>query len=48
MSITNIVDDKGVTILQGVNGICLFEESWVKERQNANDDLQNMITELSK
>ncbi len=48
MSITNVVDDKGLTILQGVNGIFLFQESWVTERNKAKDELQNTIDELSK
>ncbi len=48
MSITNIIDDKGLTIFQGVNGICLFEESWIKERNSSKDELQNAIDEFAK
>ena len=32
MSFTNFIDDGNATILQGINGIRLFEESWVTEK----------------
>lgn len=30
MSITNFIDNDDITLVQGVNGICLCEESWIK------------------
>ena len=32
MTITNIINDENMTIVQGVNGISLLEESWVMEK----------------
>lgn len=32
MSITNLIDYDNITIVQGVNGIRLCEEAWMKER----------------
>ena len=32
MSITNLIDYDNITIVQGVNGIRLCEETWMKER----------------
>lgn len=34
MSVTNIIDDPNVTIVQGVNGIRLCEEGWMTQRRN--------------
>lgn len=34
MSVTNLIDDGNVTIVQGINGIRLFSESWVHQRKN--------------
>lgn len=31
MSITNLVDDEKITMIQGVNGIRLCEEVWMKK-----------------
>lgn len=33
MSVTNFIDDDRMTILQGVNGICLCEETWMVRRK---------------
>lgn len=30
MSITNIIINDSYTIMQGVNGICLYQEKWMK------------------
>lgn len=32
MSITNLIDYDNITIVQGINGIRLCEETWMKER----------------
>lgn len=32
MSVTNIIDDEEVTIVQGVNGILLCRESWMSQK----------------
>lgn len=32
MSITNLIQDGNLTIVQGISGIRFFEESWVSER----------------
>ena len=34
MSITNFINSEASTIVQGVNGIRLCQESWMIERQN--------------
>ncbi|WP_199733836.1 hypothetical protein [Alloprevotella sp. OH1205_COT-284] len=31
MSVTNIIDEEEVTIVQGVNGILLCRESWMND-----------------
>lgn len=36
MSVTNIIDERNVTIIQGVDGICLCEESWMKKKSKNN------------
>lgn len=33
MSITNIINNKNVTMIQGINGIRFCEESWAKQRR---------------
>ncbi|SUB88807.1 Uncharacterised protein [Porphyromonas macacae] len=35
MSVTNLIDDERVTIVQGVNGICLCRESWMMEKKDS-------------
>lgn len=32
MSVTKIIDEENVTIVQGVNGILLYKEGWMKEK----------------
>lgn len=34
MSVTNIIDDERVTIVQGVNGILLCQESWMADKSD--------------
>ena len=34
MSVTNIIDDERVTIVQGVNGILLCQESWMADKSH--------------
>ena len=42
MSITNFISDENMTIVQGTNGIRLFEENWVVEkRQKQSEERQN-------
>lgn len=42
MSITNFISDENMTIVQGTNGIRLFEENWVVEkRQKQSKERQN-------
>ena len=31
MSVTKIIDEENITIVQGVNGILLPQEGWMKE-----------------
>lgn len=33
MSVTNLINDEKMTILQGVNGICLCQESWMTDKK---------------
>lgn len=37
MSITNFINEQDVTIIQGVNGIRLCEESWITGRTRTSD-----------
>lgn len=46
MSITNIVEDRGLIILQAVNGICLFEESWMRDAATKQKHLDAMDTAM--
>ena len=32
MSVTEIIDEENITIVQGVNGILLYKEVWMKEK----------------
>ena len=41
MSITDIISNENVTLVQGVNGICLCEESWVTSRQKLASQKKN-------
>ncbi|WP_200880420.1 hypothetical protein [Porphyromonas sp. COT-052 OH4946] len=34
MSVTNIIDDERVTIVQGVNGILLCQEFWMADKSD--------------
>ena len=34
MSVTNIIDDEWVTIVHGVNGILLCQESWMADKSD--------------
>lgn len=31
MSVTNIINNEGLTLVHGVGGIFFFEESWIKQ-----------------
>lgn len=42
MSITNIISDETVTLVQGVNGICLCEESWISARRISLSESRNL------
>ncbi len=33
MSVTKIIDEENITLVQGVNGILLHEEDWMKEKE---------------
>ena len=33
MSITTVIDEENVTIVQGINGIMLFKEEWMKKKK---------------
>lgn len=48
MSFTNFIDDGNVTILQGINGIRLFEESWVTEKAQKCKEKSNQKPDMSK
>lgn len=47
MSITKIINDENITLVQGVDGICLCEESWategLKKKQLNYLDIENDI-----
>ncbi len=32
MRVTKIIDEENITIVQGVNGILLYKEGWMKEK----------------
>ena len=32
MSVTKIIDEENITIVQGVNGILLYKVGWMKEK----------------
>ena len=32
MSVTKIIDEENINIVQGVNGILLYKEGWMKEK----------------
>ncbi len=38
MSVTNFITDERVTILQGVNGIQLCQESWMTEKMRSPEE----------
>jgi hypothetical protein len=33
MSVTKIIDEENITLVQGVNGILLHKEGWRKEKE---------------
>ena len=33
MSITTVIDEENVTLVQGINGIMLFKEEWMKKKK---------------
>lgn len=39
MSVTKIIDEENITIVQGVNGILLHQEGWMKEKAKQEDNL---------
>ena len=36
MSVTTIIDEENITLVQGVNGILLHKEGWMKEKKERN------------
>ena len=40
MSITTFIDEENVTIVQGINGIMLYKEEWMKKK---NKDKQLLL-----
>lgn len=40
MSITTIIDEENITIVQGINGIMLYKEEWMKK---TNKDKQLLL-----
>lgn len=49
MSITNIINDDEVTLVQGVNGLFLCEESWITESRKtllSQEDLNEKIVRM--
>lgn len=59
MSITNIISNKEVTLVQGVNGLFIHEESWVaqsrktalskeaSDKENPNNPIEKVHTNSS-
>ena len=39
MSVTKIIDEENITIVQGVNGILLYKERCMKEKNEQEDNL---------
>ena len=39
MRVTKIIDEENITIVQGVNGILLYKEGWMKEKAKQEDNL---------
>lgn len=39
MSVTKIIDEEDITLVQGVNGILLHKEGWIKEKEKAPSSL---------
>ena len=39
MSVTKIIDEENITLVQGVNGILLHKEGWMKEKEKAKHSL---------
>ena len=37
MSVTTIIDEENITLVQGVNEILLHKEGWMKEKQKGKD-----------
>ena len=37
MSVTKIIDEENINLVQGVNGILLHKEGWMKEKQEGKD-----------
>ena len=37
MSVTTIIDEENITLVQGVNRILLHKEGWMKEKQKGKD-----------
>lgn len=33
MSITTVIDEENITIVQGINGILLYKEEWMKKKK---------------
>lgn len=35
MSVANFIDEENITLVQGIDGICLCEESWMKPSEKS-------------
>jgi len=51
MSILNFISDEDVTLVQGVNGLFLCEESWILQRRKTileKEDLNEEVVDTKK
>ncbi len=38
MSVTNFINEENITMIQGVNGILLHQEGWVKQKKQKEEN----------
>ncbi|WP_255416437.1 hypothetical protein [Prevotella sp. OH937_COT-195] len=41
MSVINFINEENITLIQGVNGICLCNEGWMMQRKRDCKDMEN-------
>ena len=43
MSVTTIIDEENITLVQGVNGILLHKEGWMQEKKERKEKTKQSL-----